>query len=130
MKLLQYKPFIFTEDPDTLVAFYTTCLGMRIVRKLEYELDYGYTLELHDGGPQIWLAKHSEVSGKNTDTYRHILNIYVDSVQAFFDAAKEYPRTVVVAEPFAMGDIVPGETRYACTILDPEGNCLQFMGPL
>jgi predicted enzyme related to lactoylglutathione lyase len=123
----KYKFFIFTENPDELVKFYTDCLGWGIVKKLEYELDYGYTLEISPGGMQIWLAKHSEVKGRNQEPFRHMLNLYVDNVEDYFSKAKEYPGVEVVAEPFSMGDIVPGEKRIACTILDPEGNCLQFM---
>lgn len=125
-----YKVFIFTSDPDTLVKFYTDVLGCNIVKKLEYELDYGYTLEVNPGGMQIWLAKHSEVHGTNKDTYRHLINFYVDSITHYLEKAKKYPGVKIIAEPFSMGDIIPGETRYAATILDPEGNCLQLMGNL
>lgn len=72
----QYKLFIYSEDPDSLVKFYTNVLGWNIVKKLEYELDYGYTLEISSGGMQVWLAKHSDVNGKNKDPFRHIINLY------------------------------------------------------
>ncbi len=126
----EYKFFIFSKDPDNLVKFYVDCLGWNTVKKLEYELDYGYTLEISKGGKQIWLAKHSKVKGTNKDPYRHILNLYTNQVKDYFDKAKAYPKVQIIAEPFSMGDIIPGEERYACTILDPEGNCLQFMGKL
>ncbi len=126
----KYKVFIYTQDPDTLVNFYTKALGMNIVRKLEYELDYGYTLELHEGGQQIWLAKHSKVKGKSIDPYRIMLNIYVDSVQEYFDKAIAYQGVNTIAQPFSMGEIVPGEMRYAATVQDPDGNIIQFMGDL
>lgn len=122
--------FIFSSNPDELVKFYTDVLGCRIVKKLEYDLDYGYTIEISEGGMQIWLAKHSDVVGKNKDPYRHILNIYTDSINSYLDKARAYPGVTVIAEPFSMGDIIPGEKRYACTILDPESNCIQLMGAL
>jgi predicted enzyme related to lactoylglutathione lyase len=128
--LRKYKLFIFTEDPDTLVKFYTDALGMNIVRKLEYDLDYGYTLELHEGGPQVWLAKHSQVKGISKEPFRIMMNIYVDSVTKYYEKAIAYEGVTEVAEPFSMGEIIPGEERYAATILDPEGNALQFMGEL
>ncbi|MCC7303892.1 VOC family protein [bacterium] len=126
----KYKFFIFTEDPDELVKFYTNSLGWGIVNKLEYELDYGYTLEISPGNMQVWLAKHSEVSGYNKEPYRHMMNLYTDNVQETFEKVKGYSGVKVIAEPFSMGTIIPGEERFACTILDPEGNCLQFMGKL
>lgn len=128
--LQSYKHFIFTEDPDKLVEFYTEALGMRIKNKLEYELDYGYTLELSEGGQQIWLAKHSKVKGKSKEPFRNIINIYVDTVQGYYDKSMKYDGVTSVAKPFSMGEIIPGEQRYAATILDPDGNCIQFMGPL
>lgn len=124
---IKYKPFIYTEDPDKLVKFYTEALGWGIVRKLEYEKDYGYTLEISPKGPQVWLAKHSEVKGKSKDNFRHILNLYVDNLESHLNSARKFEGVKVVAEPFSMGEIIPGETRMCCTILDPEGNCLQFM---
>lgn len=125
-----YKHFIFSENPDELVKFYMDALGFVIVKKLEYELDYGYTLELPDSKQQIWLAKHSEVKGKNKDKYRTILNFYSDNVNKDFEKAKNYKGVTVVLEPRPMSDIVPEETRYVSTLLDPEDNCIQIMGPL
>lgn len=124
---LDYIVFILSENPDELVKFYTDTLGWGIVNKLEYELDYGYTLEISPGGKKIWLAKHSEIKGKAKEPFRHIINLYVDDVHKMFEKVKDNPEIEIIAEPFSMGDIVPGETRFACTFLDPEGNCLQFM---
>jgi predicted enzyme related to lactoylglutathione lyase len=123
-----YKFFIFTEDPDELVKFYTEALGWGIVRKLEYDLDYGYTLEISPGGMQVWLAQHSEVKGSNKDPYRHLMNLYTDKLEYYLERVRSYPGAKVIAEPFSMGEIIPGEKRWCCTVLDPEGNCLQFMG--
>ncbi|MEK7595374.1 MAG: VOC family protein [Patescibacteria group bacterium] len=128
--LTQYKIFIYSSNPDKLVKFYTEVLGCRIVKKLEYELDYGYTLELSPGGMQIWLAKHSKIKGKNKDPFRYILNIYTDNINFYLKKARSYLGVTVVAEPFPMGPIIPGETRWVCTLLDPENNCIQLMGKL
>ena len=127
----KYKHFIFTENPDELVKFYTDYLEWNIVGKLEYEKDYGYALEISPGGMQVWLAEHSEVSGKNEDPYRQMLNLYTDHVEYLYNKVKDHPGVTVVAEPFHMSAMNPEETeRWACTILDPDGNSLQFMGKL
>lgn len=123
----KYKIFIFTEDPDILVRYYTDVLGFNIVNKLEYDLDYGYTLETCNNGMQIWLARHSEVRGKNKDKKRHIINFYTDNLEEMYEKVKSSPLTTIVAKPFSMGEIIPGEERRAFTIFDPEDNCLQFM---
>lgn len=92
-----YKHFLFTQDPDILVKFYHDVLGFKIVKKLEYELDYGYTLELSNG-QQIWLAKYSEVKGFNKEPFRTMLNLYSDSVKNDFDKAKNYSGVKVIQE--------------------------------
>jgi catechol 2,3-dioxygenase-like lactoylglutathione lyase family enzyme len=123
-----YKFFLFSSNPDKLVTFYTETLGMKIVNKLEFEKDYGYALELCEGGPKIWLAKHSEVEGKNKDRYRIMLNLYVDSVSKYFELVKKNSECEIIAEPFSGVEVNPNETRYVCTVADPEGNLIQFMG--
>ena len=128
--LTQYKFFIFSSDPDKLIKFYTDVLDCKIINKLEYALDYGYTIEISPDGMQIWIARHSQVSGKNKDPYRHILNIYSDNINYYLEKARVYRGVTIVAEPFSMGEIIPGETRWACTFLDPEDNCIQLMGKL
>lgn len=125
-----YKYFLFTQDPDKLVKFYTDVLGFIIVKKLEYELDYGYTFELPKTKQQIWLAKHSDVFGKNKDGFRTILNLYSTSVQKDYEKAISYKGTTEIQKPRPKSDIIPGETRYVSTLLDPEDNCIQLMGPL
>ena len=90
--LTDYRYFIFTSDPDELVKFYIQALECKIVKKLEYNLDYGYTIEICDGGMRIWIAKHSEVMGNNKDPYRHILNIYTDNIRYYLDKIKNYPK--------------------------------------
>ena len=125
----KYKYFLFSENPDKLVKFYTDVLGMKITNKLELPKDYGYALEVAPDW-SIWLAQHSEVKGYNKDPYRHFINLYTDEVQDYFEKVKNVPGVKILQEPTPMSNFNPEETRYVCTILDPEGNCLQFMGKL
>jgi catechol 2,3-dioxygenase-like lactoylglutathione lyase family enzyme len=128
MEFQKYKFFLFTEDPDQLVHFYHDVLGFRIIKKLEFEADYGYTLEIAPGY-EMWLAKHSEVHGFSKEPVRTMLNIYVDSVSTLYEKLKDRTDITFLQVPRAMSDFVPNETRYVLTLLDPEGNCMQFMGP-
>jgi len=130
--ITDYKYFLFSEDPDKLVSFYTDCLGFHISNRLQFPEDYGYALQVSPGERTIWLAKHSGVQGKNKDSFRTILNLSVDAVKPYYEKAKQWPDVEVVAEPFPMNSKNFDDTsgRWAATILDPEGNCVQFMGPL
>ncbi len=127
MTYLKYKCFIFSENPDELIKFYRDVLGFKVLNKLEYPQDYGYAIEVAPGY-ELWLAKHSEVTGYNKEPVRHMLNIYVDSVHAMYDTIKNRTDIKFLQIPRPMSDFIPTETRYVLTILDPDGNCLQFMG--
>ncbi|MDQ6985176.1 MAG: hypothetical protein Q9M91_01355 [Candidatus Dojkabacteria bacterium] len=79
---------IYSETPDLLVKFYTNILDLKISKKYELEDDYGYKLDLTDTC-SLWIAKHSEIHGKNTEVYRNIITMYVDSVREWFEKLKE-----------------------------------------
>ncbi len=125
----KYKYFLFSENPDELAKFYINCLGCTIRKKLEFPKDYGYSLQFNDQY-EIWLAKHDQVKGRNQDPYRHMLNLYIEHIQPVFDKVKQYLGVTVVQEPISMSEFAPTETKFVCTFLDPDGNCLQFMGQL
>lgn len=127
MTYSKFKFFLFTEDPDKLVTFYRDVLGFKVLNKLEYPEDYGYAIEVAPGY-DIWLARHSEVHGYSKEPVRHILNIYVESVEEIYKILKDRTDVKFLAHPTAMSQFIPNETRYFITVLDPEGNCLQFMG--
>ena len=123
----KYKYFLFTENPDELVKFYLETLEMKLVKKLDLPMDYGYTIEAAPGY-EIWIAKHSEVNGINKEPVRHMINLYTDELQRYFDKVKDVAGVKILQQPVSMGNFVPDETRYVCTFLDPEGNCIQLMG--
>jgi len=125
--ITKYKAFIFSGDPDKLVRFYIDILGFKILSELKLPNDYGYMIE-SEPGCQIWVAQHSEVKGYNKDPYRHIVNMYTNDVLGLYEKIKEAEGVKVVQEPIDMGEFNPGAAgRTVFTILDPEGNCLQFM---
>lgn len=126
--MIKYKFFIFSENPDELVKFYTDTLGFKVIQELKLPKDYGYMVEI-EPGYQIWIAKHSEVKGYNKDPLRHILNIYADNIEGMYKKIKSIKGVKIIQVPISMGEFKPGETRLVFTFLDPEGNCLQFMQP-
>ncbi|MCL5784165.1 MAG: VOC family protein [Patescibacteria group bacterium] len=127
--MIKYKFFIFSEDPDKLVKFYTDILGFKVIQELKLPRDYGYMVEV-EPGYQIWIAKHSEVKGYNKNPLRHILNIYIEDVKGVYERIKVAEGIKIIQEPIGMEEFSPSETaRTVCTFLDPEGNCLQLMTP-
>lgn len=128
MIFTKYKFFLFTSHPERLVKFYSETLGFKIISQLNWPKDRGYMVEVSPGY-EIWIAYHSKVKAKNQDPYRHILNIYTTEVENLFKKLKAVEGVRVIQSPVSMGKVVPGETRLVATILDPEGNCLQFMEP-
>lgn len=122
--------FIFSENVEELINFYTGALELEIVGKLELPEDYGYAVRVAPNY-DLWLADHSRVSGENTDKFRHMLNLYTDRVKYFYNKVKNYPGVEIIQKPIAMSKFNPDEKiRYVCTFTDPEGNCLQVMGRL
>lgn len=125
----KYKYFIFSQNPDKLVKFYSSILGMKIIKQLKLPKDYGYLLEV-SAGYELWIEKHSKVKGRNNDYFRHMLTLYTNEVEKYYNKVKNLPGIKVVQKPLCMSKFNPKEVRYVCTILDPDGNCLQFIGEL
>lgn len=124
----RYRLFIFSEDPDKLVAFYRDVLDMKILSKLELPDDYGYSVEVAPGYT-LWIAKHSEVNGKSTETVRTMLNIYCDEIEKYYQKVKD-SGVEIRQEPILGVKFNPNEERYIFTFHDPDGNCVQMMGKL
>lgn len=118
---------LFSENPDQLVKFYADCLGFTVKNKLTYERDYGYALEVAPGY-SIWLGQHSKVFGYNRDLERMMINVYCDNLDEIYTKAMAYPGVKSLQEPVGMEAFNPEEKgRRVATVLDPEGNCVQFM---
>ncbi len=122
-----YRILIFTENPDKLMLFYREVLGLTLENKLDIPNDYGYMFQVN-GDWKLWIGRHSGVKGKNQDPFRIMHNLYVDSVETWFQKIKNNPDVEIISEP----ELTPFATEenqvYVCTFLDPEKNCWQFMG--
>jgi predicted enzyme related to lactoylglutathione lyase len=122
----EYRILIFSENPDQLMPFYRDALELELERKLDIPNDYGYMFKATDTC-KIWLGKHSGVHGKNTEPFRHIINLYTDDVEGWYQKVQKHPEVTIVLPPELTPTSTPEHPRYVCTFLDPEGNCLQFM---
>ena len=111
---------IFTDNVENLSKFYKDVLGLKVHEVLNHPQDTGVLFEF-PSGPQLWIGKHSEVKGKNTDPARHMINFLVDSVEKSYKELKE-KGVKFIAKPFA-GPLGNG---YFATFTDPDGNYLQL----
>ncbi len=129
-KITSYRILIWSENPDKLQKFYKEVLELEPALKLELPDDYGYAFKVGDTGLLIWIGKHSKIKGKNTEPLRHMFNLYVDDVHAWYEKIKKREDVEIIQEPMVTPPTRGNEIeKYVCTFLDPEGNCLQFMTP-
>jgi predicted enzyme related to lactoylglutathione lyase len=110
---------IGTEDPKSLVAYYTKLFG----KPMGAEGDYTWW-QIGTGG--FTVAKHDQIHGKNQHPGRVIWNIETDNVKGDFDRFVEAGATVV-QEPYNPG-MAPDS--WVCTLADPDGNYFQLVSPM
>jgi len=125
--ITKYKYFIFSEDPDKLLEFYTKVLAFEIIKELKLPKDYGYSLKVNDGY-ELWIAHHSKVEGYNKDPYRHIITMYTNNIDTMYRKIRKAKGVKIVQELIHMSEFNPKEKRRVFTFFDPEGNCIQFIG--
>ena len=109
---------IGSEDPARLVEYYSKLFG-----EPAFDMD-GYT-GWRLGTGWITVGPHSEVSGKNPQPGRMLLNIETPDVKGEFDKLKAAGATVV-QEPYQMGE----DLGWIATLSDPDGNYFQLMSPM
>jgi hypothetical protein len=125
MKVQKYRVALFSENPDKLADFYINVLKFKQVVKVDSEDDYGYGIEVA-AGYKLWIARHSEINGKNTQPFRIILSLYVDNIHSYFSIIKKTDAKVI-EEPTLTCENIKGEERFVGAFLDPDGNCIQLM---
>jgi predicted enzyme related to lactoylglutathione lyase len=106
---------IWSQDLNILLPFYRDMLGLHV-----REQSPGFVvLGGERDGPGVCLGTHSEVKGRASDPYRHMLGLLVDDLDA------EYRRLAAAGVSF-----LERPTRYTrarmATLMDPEGNIVQL----
>ncbi len=128
MGFLKYRILIYSENPDILMPFYRDVLGFTLLNKLDIPGDYGYMFQVV-GDLNVWLGKHSEISGKAKEQFRHLFNLYPEEgVSFWYEKIKDHPKVTIVSKPYLAPFSTPENQVWFCTFLDPEGNCWQFVG--
>jgi catechol 2,3-dioxygenase-like lactoylglutathione lyase family enzyme len=114
---------IWSEDFRKLADWYRDVLGLKVVEELDHPQDTGVLFEFPSGGPWLWIGQHSQVTGINPYTHRHMFNISVDSVSETFEYLKS-KNVKILAEPFK----APTFDKYFCTFYDLDDNLIQIIG--
>ena len=114
---------IWSEDYKKLADWYQHVFNLKINEELNHPDDTGVLFEFPDGGPWLWIGKHSQIHGKNKDHLRIMFNINVESVTKAYLHLKEEGVTVI-AEPFK----APTMEKWFATFSDPDGNTVQIIG--
>lgn len=120
-----YRILLFSENPDELMKFYRDTLEIPLENKLDIPDDYGYMFTIN-GDWKLWIGKHSEIHGGAKEPFRHIFNLYVESVSEWYEKIKD--KTEIVSTPMLTPFATDDNPVYVSTFLDPEKNCWQFMG--
>ena len=114
MKVTQCIVNVNSGDPDKLVTFYRDVIG------LEPNPDMGPNA-FNAGGTMFLIDGHSEVSGKNNDAPRTLINFFVEDLSAeqarLEGAGVEFVRTAGKEE---WGGVIS-------TFVDPDGNYGQLI---
>ena len=109
-----------TDDSKRLADFYSQVLGAPNPDWSDEATGwFGY--RAGDGG--LVIGPHSEVSGRNTQPGRLMINFSTPDVKSEFERIKASGADVV-AEPYE-----PGGGMTMCTFADPDGNYFQLATP-
>jgi predicted enzyme related to lactoylglutathione lyase len=107
---------IWSEDLNNLLPFYRDVLGMTIVEQSE-----GFVaLAGSEEGPGVCVGTHSEVKGRATDPYRHMVGLAIGDLDA------EYQRLSSAGVEFIETPTEYGDGFRMATLKDPEGNLVQI----
>ena len=106
-----------TDNPESLVEFYTKVLGEPATS------DGAYTSWVTGAGV-LTIGKHSEVHGQNKEPGRVIWFFEAADIKAEFERVKGLGGRVI-AEPYDLG----GPGMMLATFADPDGNYFNLSTP-
>jgi len=111
---------IWSANLDNLVPFYRDVLGLKVAYEVPGFVGFG---ERGDSGgykgAYLGIGTHSEVNGKASDPYRHMVGLESDDVDA------DFKRLTAAGLAFIEQPTDYGGLRIA-TLKDPEGNVVQL----
>ena len=111
-----------SEDSKKLAEFYTGVLG---APNPDWSDEDNGWFGFQAGDGSLAIGPHSEVTGKNQQPGRILLNFSTPDVNGDFERIKALGAEVV-AEPYEPGG---GPGMMMCTFADPDGNYFQLTTP-
>lgn len=112
---------IWSSDLKNLVPFYRDVVGLTMGIDSPTFAFFGSL-----GTPGLGIGTHSEVHGKASDPYRHMVGFTTTDIKA------DFARMKAAGADFMEGPTLqPDERLWIATFRDPEGNIcqlLQFVG--
>ena len=106
---------IWTEDLDTLAAFYRDTLGLTPHSVRPDFVSFKW------GGMRLGIGRHSDVKGRTKEPYRIMVNLGVDDIQEMYETLRTG----------GVRFIRPPQQEHwggwVSTFSDPDGNTIQLM---
>lgn len=112
---------IWSENYKALADWYKEKLQLIPMQEFTHPQDSA--IQFLIGNSKLWIGQHSEVHGKNKDSFRHMINLTVDSVTEEYEKLKNRGVTFI-AEPFK----APTMEKYFSTFYDLDNNIIQLVG--
>jgi glyoxylase I family protein len=108
---------VWSSDLNNLLPFYRDTLGLKVMFESPEFIVFG-----SPGSPTLGLGTHSDVKGRASDPYRHMVGLDSDDLDGDFQRLKQ-----------AGVDFIEEPTNYGglriATLHDPEGNIIQLFQP-
>src|SRR5690349_23431118 len=118
---------LWSENSDALARFYREVLGLPELRLAveRGEGAHGYYNFGDADGPWLGIGQHSEIKGRATDSYRHLVALQTTDVHADVERLKA-KGVEFIEEPQDQGG-----GFWIATLKDPDGNLVQlYEGPV
>lgn len=107
---------IWSSDINNLLPFYRDVLGLSVGIN-----EPGFVLFGTPGTPALGIGTHSEVHGKASDPYRHMVGFTTNDIKA------DFARMKAAGADFMEGPTLqPAGDLWIATFRDPEGNIGQL----
>jgi predicted enzyme related to lactoylglutathione lyase len=110
---------IWSEDSDKLAKWYEEKLDLKVDSRIDLPNDKGVSFIIN--GVLLFIGYHDQVHRQSKDPYRIMPGFVVDSVDKVYEELIAKGVTFIRKPSWS-----PDNTYKAATIVDSEGNIIQF----